>query len=310
MTMQVSQVVTVPLERLGRSLASVRCVLPAAVERMVNDLSTHGQLTPVVTTDRGAVLEMVDGFKRTEAARRLGLKELRASVTALDETSQWAAMLSLNRGAGRMTELEEAFVLRKLLERGMTQEKVAQLVHRHKSWVSRRVGLLSQLHPELVEGMRLGLLHAGVARRLLSLPPGNQLAVATAAQQVGLGPRDTELLVSLWKQTTDTAAKKRLLADPVAALQVAHPELARPTPDPRLTPSGKQLARLLQQAEATTWRAAQLLPLTAQDLPVLAPALARTHQWISRFASSIGPYASGARACGNAAPDATGSSSS
>src|SRR4030067_5237 len=75
-----------------------------------------------------------------------------------------ARVLALNRGFQSMTELEEALVLREIAQTGLTQVQMAELVQRHKSWVSRRIGLLERLHPELVEAMKVGMLAPGVAR--------------------------------------------------------------------------------------------------------------------------------------------------
>ncbi len=299
-----------PLASQGTSLHRVRCTRPALVEQMATSLQKHGQLTPVVAVERSGKLELIDGFKRHAAASRLGLTTLLVRVATLDETSQWSAMLALNQGPARMTELEEALIIREIVKAGLTQLQVAQFVGRHKSWVSRRMGLVERLHPELVEGMRLGILHPGVARRLLGLPPGNQLQVATAAQRARLGPRDTELLVSLWQRAKDAEIRKQLLAQPAAALKATFPELAKPAPDPRLTPGGQQLARLLPHLEGLAAKMARLLPPSSHDLYLLAPHLSRAHQEISRLASALGPVASGASASASDEAAATGSSSS
>ncbi|HRU95009.1 MAG TPA: ParB N-terminal domain-containing protein [Anaerolineae bacterium] len=299
-----------PVASLGTGLHRARCTRPALVGQMAASLQKHGQLTPMVAVERGGKLELIDGFKRHAAALQLGLTTLLVRVAALDETSQWAAMLALNQGPARMTELEEALIIREIVKAGLTQLQVAQLVGRHKSWVSRRMGLVERLHPELVEGMRLGILHPGVARRLLGLPPGNQLQVATAAQTARLGPRDTELLVSLWQRAKDAEIRKQLLAQPAAALKVAFPELVRAAPDPRLTPGGQQLRWLLPQLAGLAAKVARQLPPSRQDLHLLAPYLARARQEISRLASALGPAASGASASASDAAGAPGSSSS
>jgi len=295
---------------LGTSLRRARCTRPVLVEQMAVSLQKHGQLTPMVAVERSGKLELIDGFKRHAAALQLGLATLLVRVATLDETSQWAAMLALNRGPSRMTELEEALVIREIVQAGLKQVEVAQLVGRHESWVSRRMGLVERLHPELVEGMRLGFLHPGVARRLIVLPPGNQLQVAAAAQSARLGPRDTERLVSLWQRAKDAELRKQLLAHPAAALKAAFPELARPALDPRLTPGGQQLARLLPQLEGLAARVARQIPPSRQDLHLLAPHLTRAHQEISQLASALGPVASGASASASDEAAATGSSSS
>ena len=106
---------------------------------------------------------------------------------------------------------------------------------------------MERLHPELVESMKLGMLHPGSARRLLSLPPGNQLELAAVIGSARLGPRDTELLVSLWHRTKDPAARRALLSEPRASLLKHHPETRRPPVDPRLSPEGQRLCRCLHR---------------------------------------------------------------
>ena len=278
------------VESLGTALERVRCRRPVLIERMMSSLSAHGQLSPLVAVERSGTLEIVDGFKRLAAAKRMKWSELAVSTTQLDETSQWATMLALNRGPQSMSELEEALILRELVHSGLTQVQVAELLQRHKSWVSRRIGLVERLHPELVEGMKLGMLSPGVARRLLSLPPGNQLQLAASAQGAGLGPRDTELLVSLWQKASSPQVRQQLLAQPRAALLQAHPEL--PAPDPRLTPQGQQLSRLLRLLWGVAPRVTLLLPPAEADRALLSKQMAQASKAVGRLATSLGPIAS------------------
>src|SRR5262249_50528284 len=190
-------------------------------------------------------VELVDGFKRLAAATTLGWATLLVAETPLDETGQWATMLLLNRGPSSMTTLEEGLVLRELCKAGLTQAGAAALCSRDKSWVGRRIGLIERLHPELLESVKLGVLHPGSARRLLSLPPGNQLEIAAVVGSAKLGPWDTELLVSLWHRTKDPAARRLLLSEPRASLLKPHPETRRPPVDPRLSAEGPRLCRRL-----------------------------------------------------------------
>jgi ParB-like chromosome segregation protein Spo0J len=186
-----------PIGRIGTTLGRARCRQPARIERMKQSLAAYGQLTPLVVVPVREGVELVDGFKRHAAATTLGWPTLVVAERPLDETGQWATMLLLNRGPSSMTTLEEGLVLRELTKTGLTQLEVGALCSRHKTWVSRRIGLVERLHPELLESMKLGMLHPGSARRLLSLPPGNQLEMAAVVVHAALGPRDTELLVSL-----------------------------------------------------------------------------------------------------------------
>jgi ParB/RepB/Spo0J family partition protein len=298
MTGESSTATTHPLSTIGTALSRARCRQPARIDRMKQSLSAHGQLTPLVAVTKPEGTELIDGFKRHAAAKMLGWEALLVTVKPFDEMSQWTAMLLLNRGQQSMTTMEEALVLRELLMTGLTQIEIAALVERHKTWVSRRIGLVDRLHPELVEAMKLGLLHPGVARRLLSLPPGNQLEMAAAAQSARLGPRDTELLVSLWRRTKDASAKRALLSEPRSSLAKHHPETQKQPKDLQLTPEGQRLAESLHRLQRAVAQTSMLLRKapSVQDLRFLAKELRNTVQSASRITSELGSLVSASSA--------------
>ena len=163
------------LEALGLELGRVRCPPPARVATVQRDLATNGQLTPVVARLQAkGPPQLLDGFKRLRAARELGWRALKVGCLEATPATALALMLSLNRRFG-LSQVEEALVVRELCRSGLTGVEVGILLGRHKSWVSRRLGLLERLAPELQEEMKLGLLEPGMARRLLALPRGNQV---------------------------------------------------------------------------------------------------------------------------------------
>lgn len=279
-----------PIGTIGTTLRHARCCQPVRTERMKQSLAAYGQLTPLVAVPRREGVELVDGFKRLAAATTLGWSTMVVAVTPLDETGQWVTMLLLNRGPSSMTTLEEGLVLREITKTGLTQAEIAALCSRHKTWVSRRIGLVERLHPELVESMKLGMLHPGSARRLLSLPPGNQLEMAAVIGSARLGPRDTELLVSLWRRTKDPVARRALLSDPRASLLKHHPETHRPPLDPHLSPEGQQLGRCLHRVEVAATEASRRLraPPPSQDLGILCNLLRAAEKAASRLMTELG----------------------
>lgn len=279
-----------PIATIGTTLSRARCPQPNRIERMRLSLMRHGQLTPMVAAATHEGVELVDGFKRLAAAERLGWTTLSIVVRALDETGQWAVMLLLNRGPSSMTTLEEGLCLREMVKTGLTQIEAAALCSRHKTWVNRRIGLVERLHPELVEAMKLGLLHPGAARRLLSLPPGNQLEMAAVVQSAKLGPQDTERLVSLWRRTKDPVARRVLLSEPRASLSKHHPETRRPPLDPRLSPEGQRLVQALHRFEAMATETSRRLrpPLPAKELEILSKVLGAAHKAASRLVTELG----------------------
>lgn len=235
------------LDALGLELGRVRCPPPTRVETIQRDLATNGQLTPLIARLQPADQpQLLDGFKRLRAARELGWSTLKVGCLEATPTTALALMMSLNRRFG-LSPVEEALVVRELVRDGLTGVEVGQLLGRHKSWVSRRLGLLERLAPELQEEMKLGLLEAGTARRLLSLPRGNQVELAAVARKAGLGVRQTERLVQLWRQAPSEAVRKYVLAQPEEALNAAQSPPKRP-PDPRLSSQGQQVQRRLKTA--------------------------------------------------------------
>jgi ParB/RepB/Spo0J family partition protein len=282
----------IEMRQIGTSYQRVRCLLPRQVEQMKASLTAHGQLTALVMVKRPRGLEVIDGFKRHRAAEQMEWTRLRATTMEVDEHGQWAAMLALNRATPSLSVLEEALVLREMVTLGMTQTEIGQILSRHKSWVSRRIGLIERLHPELVEQIREGILPPGAARRLLSLPAGNQLELATVVMHHGLGSQETELLVRLWKNA-DPAVRDYLLAHPHPALAKAQAGDPEEPPDPRLTPHGQRLRRHLRLLQGVALRTLPMLRSSPaeEDLVILASDLESTRSSLGRLREALGSAA-------------------
>ena len=276
------------IRQIKTSYGRVRCLVPRQVEQMKASLTAHGQLTALVVVRRQNRLELIDGFKRYRAAEQMGWTTLRVMPMDVDEQGQWAAMLALNRATHSMSVLEEALVLREMVAMGMTQTEIGHILNRHKSWVSRRIGLIERLHPELVEQIREGILPPGAARRLLALPAGNQLQLATVVTHHGLGSQETELLVRLWKNA-DPPVRDYLLAHPRQALANARAGDPEQSADPRLTPRGQRLQRYLRILQGVAPRTLEMLrPSPAEeDLLILAGDLESTRSLLSRLTEAL-----------------------
>ena len=185
----------IPVAELGETYGSLRLVDPRAEDAMLQSIHRYGQLTPVVCAAR-AGYELLDGFKRLRACRRLGKATLTARVLAAPARVCKAAILQLNRGRP-VHELEEALVLASLhREDGLTQTEIAVLLGRHKSWVSRRIALRERLAEEVLADLRVGLLSATMGRVLAPVPRGTQPALAAALVKHRLSTREAGQLVA------------------------------------------------------------------------------------------------------------------
>lgn len=279
----------VEIVQIGVSYSRVRCPAPRHIEQMKASLTAHGQLTALVVVKRPNGLELIDGFKRRRAANEMGWTRLRVTPMDLDEQGQWAAMLALNHATHAMTVLEEALVLREMVTTGMTQTQIGEILNRHKSWVSRRIGMIERLHPELVEQIRNGILPPGAARRLLALPQGNQLELATVVMHHGLGCQQTELLIRLWKNASPLI-RDYLLSEPRTALANAEASDPEHPPDPRLTLRGQRLQRHCRILQVVALRTRGMLrPSPAEeDLKILADDLESTRSSLSKLTEALG----------------------
>jgi ParB/RepB/Spo0J family partition protein len=177
-----------------------RIVNPPADESMMRSLRRYGQITPVVCVKAAGGYELIDGFKRLRASRRLNKPSLKTKTVEFSERASKAAIIQFNSESfrnGSITEMEEALVLQSLCrEDGLTQIEIAALVGRHKSWVSRRLSLIERLSEEIQDDIRLGLLSVSAGRELAKLPRGNQRAAADAVLKHRFSMRETGKLIA------------------------------------------------------------------------------------------------------------------
>src|SRR5271157_1989959 len=270
------------LEAIGVHYRRYRLPDRTAEAAMAGSLARYGQLSPLAVCLREERVEVLDGFKRVQAAKTLAnVLSLQARLVVVDEPTAKAIILGLNGIGGRMKELEEAWIVQALVrEDGLSQLQVAELLQRHKSWVCRRLALLERLSEECREDLRLGLLSPTMARQLTRLPTGNQIEVVTAARREHLTAAEMHGVVDLIVACTGRPDVEFILREPRRALRQAQVE-SLPAWDPRLSAAGnrvlRQLGHLLDGlARMENWlRHKGRADLAACDRGVLSPGFGR-----------------------------------
>jgi ParB family transcriptional regulator, chromosome partitioning protein len=277
-------------EEIGEHYGRYRLHVPEAERAMAKSLERYGQLSPVVVCRRQDRYELIDGFKRLGAVRRLAqVDHLSARLMEADERTVKAAIYGLNRAGGRTRELEEAWIIHALVrEDGMSQVEVAELLGRHKSWVCRRLALLERLGAKARDDLRVGLLSPTAARQIVRLPQGNQAEVLDAARREALSGAELTAVVDLWLGCAERTQQQYILAHPREALSQSK-TIVPPSRDPRLSEAGnhvwKRVGLLLDVlGRMEVWLAHHgRAGLTAEDRTVLAPRFER----LSRDAASV-----------------------
>jgi ParB/RepB/Spo0J family partition protein len=277
-------------EDIGEHYGRYRLHVPDAERAMAKSLQRYGQLSPVVVCRRNERYELIDGFKRLGAARRLAqLEHLSARLMEADERTVKAAIYGLNRAGGRTRELEEAWIIHALVrEDGMSQVEVAELLGRHKSWVCRRLALIERLGEKARDDLRVGLLSPTGARQIVRLPHGNQGEVLDAARREALSLAELTGVVDLWLGCADRGQQQYILAHPREALSQAK-GVNHAGRDPRLSEAGnhvwKRVGLLLDVlGRMEVWLAHHgRAGLTPEDRTILAPRFEK----LSRDAASV-----------------------
>lgn len=283
LSLDVGEIRPLPVEELGERYGRFRLHSLAAEQAMAGSLSRYGQVSPLVVCRRDERWELLDGFKRRAAAKTMdSFETLLVRCIEVDDRRAKAAMCGLNRGGGRLRELEEAWIVHALVrEDGLTQVEAGELLGRHKSWVCRRLALLERLCAEAREELKVGLLTQTLARELVRLPAGNQADLLATVRREALGRGEVHRIVDLLLTTPDERGRELLLSKPREALaqeQGIPPSASR---DLRLSGPGNRVAKqigtlleLMPRLE-NALRRRVWLGLTPVDAEVLAPTLLR-----------------------------------
>jgi ParB/RepB/Spo0J family partition protein len=186
----------IAVSKIGERYGAFRIVSPRGDAAMMKSIRKYGQMSPVVCVKWEGGYEMIDGFKRLRACRRLNQATLRAKTMEVSARVCKAAMIQLHWSGRSINEMEEALVVQSLhREDALAQIEIAALLGRHKSWVSRRISLIERLSEEVQEDIRLGLISVITGRELAKLPRGNQKDAADAIVKRRYSTREAAKLI-------------------------------------------------------------------------------------------------------------------
>ena len=213
-----------------------------------SSIARHGLLSPLMVNSRAdGTAVLVDGFKRLDVLLERGEATAAVHWLHLDDAMETATILTANRRHRGMTPLEEAWVVQRLVRAGgLEQQRVGELVGRHKSWVCRRLRLAESLVQTVQDDVRLGLVSATIAREVARLPRGNQVAVVDSVREHGLSSRQAASMVSWWLACADRETRAQLESDPLSFISSGPGDDDGPTGD-----AVEDLRRSLERLEAS-----------------------------------------------------------
>lgn len=206
--------------------------------KLLSSLAREGQQSPVavVASEDPERFVLIDGYARVAVLRELARDVVEATALSLSEVD---ALVRAHRleGERRRTALEEGWLLEALMERhGLKLGELATRLGRSKSWVSRRLALVTVLPTPVQERVRVGQLSPHVATKyLVPLARANAPQCTTLVTNLeGHRPSVREMgqLYSAWRlgddeQRARIAQAPKLFLKSVASDEPMHEEAAR-----------------------------------------------------------------------------------
>ena len=200
--------------------------------RLIGSVAEIGQQVPVVVIRDADRLVLIDGYLRIEALRRLHRDTAIATTWPVSEVE--ALVHHRHLSVTKRSALEDAWLLGRLREHGLTMEQLASRLCRSTSWVSRRLGLLDALDSAAQDRVRAGTVPAQAAMKyLVPLARANKAQFAQLIAGLGdtrVSVREFGALYMAWKRA-DRAGKRRIVTEPLLVLRALAAMTAEPQDD-------------------------------------------------------------------------------
>ena len=211
------------ISQLDLRYAHTRIRRPEALLPLMRSLENWGQLRPVsVVRSESPCHILVDGYLRVEALKRCGKDMVLAEVWRCGEKEALLQIL-MREQERRWEALEEASLIRELHDRHkLSQETIARLLGKDKSWVCRRLSLLSALPEQALDSVRKGHLSPWAAGRVLAplarANPEHATALTRILSQEHLSTRELEEFFRHY-QKANRKQRQNMVLDPVLFLK-------------------------------------------------------------------------------------------
>ncbi len=177
----------------------------AALAEMVESISQHGILQPLLVRRFEGGYQLIAGERRLLAARQAGLAKVPCRVVELDDKGVCEVAIIENVQRTDLNELEKAQAFQDYLDKfGSTIEELATRLGKNRSTVSNCLRLLEL--PDFVKiALQNSRISAGHARALLPLDEeADQIAMCQRIESEKLSVRQTEDVVREKQQAHDT----------------------------------------------------------------------------------------------------------
>lgn len=148
-----------------------------ALDELKESLKEDGQWDPILVRPVGDKFELIAGHRRVQAAKELGWDDIDANIKQVSDVDALFLALKTNLIREGMSEREQGKVLHQITQEfEISQRDLAKRIGKTQNWVSQRVRLALDLHPEVARYMENGQIGMRVAEIISSLDMKSQLS--------------------------------------------------------------------------------------------------------------------------------------
>lgn len=146
--------------------------------KFIENIGAVGIKVPVMLRKNGHGYMIVDGRRRIQAARSLGLEVIPAVIVEDEDSELTGLMLNLQRSPNLANEVE---TLRMYIKAGYTQKEIADLLNVTRTQLKKHFRLLN-LCKEALNKIKAGEMNSSVAFELSRLPKEAQREIVSSGQ--------------------------------------------------------------------------------------------------------------------------------
>jgi hypothetical protein len=187
--------------------------------RVIGSVAEIGQQVPVIVIREDERLVLIDGYLRVEALRKLGRDTAVATTWPVSEVE---ALLHRRHLCMSVPAIEDAWLLARLRDHGLSLDDLSRRLCRSKSWVSRRLALIEALAPATQARVRAGTVPPHAAMKyLVPLARANKRQCEQLVAGLGdtrVSDREIAALYDTWR-AADRAGKQRIVSEPLLVLR-------------------------------------------------------------------------------------------
>jgi ParB family chromosome partitioning protein len=191
---------TLPLSQLQPGRYQPRQLFSdEAISELTESIKAQGLIQPIAVRPLpgGQTFEIIAGERRFRASKKAGLTEIPVVVHDVDDKAALAMALVENLQREDLNALEEAKGIERLItEFQLTHEQASDVLGRSRSAITNLLRLL-QCSITIQRALNDGIIEAGHARAMLSLPESAQRALIKTIEIESLSVREVEQRVKL-----------------------------------------------------------------------------------------------------------------